>query len=186
MKQEKLLKYENAKLHKQFIFNLPVSHEICGRQCPGCYALKAQIRFPKTVLPYREARYIASQQSDFAQQIIVELTTTRRSARAVRIHGSGEFYSQAYIDKWQTIATALPNFTFYAYTKRIKQFNFVPLMTLPNVVIIDSLMHGGLNYDKKENLSKSIFTCPSTGCGTTCKYCQTKTAQKYGVQFVKH
>lgn len=187
----KLLKYENTKLKQQFIFNLPVSKAVCGRQCPGCYALKAQLRFPHVVVPYREARLSASRQPDFTQLIITELSSTRRSARTVRIHESGEFYSQPYIDKWQQIATALPNFTFYAFTKRIKDFNFTQLMSLPNVIIIDSLMHSPLNYGRASSLNTSIFTCPSTAgqdvvCGVTCRYCMSKTAQQNGIQFVQH
>lgn len=187
----KLLKYENSKLKQQFIFNLPVSKAVCGRQCPGCYALKAQLRFPKTVIPYREARLTASKQPDFVNTIVNELSSTRRSSRTVRIHEAGEFYSQEYINKWQAIATQLPQFTFYAFTKRIKDFNFSKLMSLPNVVIIDSLMHSSLNYGKLTSLSTSIFTCPATSgkdviCGVTCRYCMTKQAQKNGIQFIQH
>jgi len=184
----KLLKYENSKLKQQYIFNLPVSKKICGRECPGCYALKAQIRFPNTVIPYREARYDASLQDDFVDLVVTELSSSRRSARAVRIHESGEFYSQEYIEKWLAIATRLPDFNFYAFTKRIKDFEFTELMSLPNVVIIDSMMHGGLNYDRRPNLRLDIPICPSDTeiCGVTCTYCQTKGAQKYGIQFERH
>ena len=187
----KLLKYENNKLKQQFIFNLPVSKAICGRSCPDCYALKAQIRFANIVVPYREARYQASLKPTFTATMINELTSTRRSARTVRIHESGEFYSQVYIDKWLTIAKALPQFTFYAFTKRVKDFDFIALMSLPNVVIIDSMMHSRLNYNKLERLNSSIYTCPATTqknvrCGIDCRYCMTKTAQYNGVQFVKH
>jgi hypothetical protein len=187
----KLLKYENDKLKDQYIFNLPVSKEVCGRECPGCYALKAQKRFPKTVLPYREARLDASKRKDFVSTIVSELKTYKRTADVVRIHESGEFYSQEYINKWEAIAKALPNFRFYAFTKRIKEFNFKKIMSLPNVVIIDSLMHGGLNYDKIEKLNKSIKICPATvnsgiKCDEACGYCWSKEAQTNGIQFVKH
>ena len=184
-----LLKYENSKLKQQFIFNLPVSHEICGRLCPNCYALKAQIRFPDRVVPYREARHKASLADNFADLIIAELSSTRRSARTVRVHESGEWYSQAYIDKWHTIASALPNFTFYAFTKRLKHFDFTALMSLPNFVLIDSLMHGPLNYSKTK--SPSVFTCPATlkqpvVCGVSCRYCMSKKAQQNGIHFIQH
>lgn len=187
----KLLKYENHKLKQQYIFNLPVSKTICGRQCPGCYALKAQVRFPDVVVPYREARYQASLANTFVTDIVNELTAYRRSARTVRIHESGEFYSQAYVDKWLSIAKQLPSFTFYAFTKRIKEFDFTALMSLPNVMIIDSQMHAGLNYGPEAKLLPSVFTCPSTQgkavvCGVSCRYCMSKTAQKNGIQFKQH
>lgn len=186
----KLLKYENNKLKQQFIFTLPAGMSTCNRICPGCYAMKSQVRFP-AALAYRNCMLIASQQPDFADHIIAELSSTRRSARTVRLHESGEFYSQAYIDKWLTIATALPQFTFYAFTKRLADFNFSKLAALPNFVLINSLQHGGLNYAPLANLRSNVFTCPATTghtvtCGITCKYCQTKKAQYNSVQFVVH
>lgn len=186
----KLLKYENNKLKQQFIFTLPAGMSTCNRICPGCYAMKSQVRFP-AALDYRNRMLIASQQPDFAQRIIAELSITRRSARTVRLHESGEFYSQKYISSWLTIATALPQFTFYAFTKRLADFNFSKLAALPNFVLINSLQHGGLNYAPLANLRSNVFTCPATTghtvtCGITCKYCQTKKAQQNGVQFVIH
>lgn len=183
---EKLLKYENAKLKHQLIFNLPVSKAICGRQCPGCYALKAQVRFPKTVLPYRERMHAASLQDDFTTQIIAEITKCKRPLSAVRIHEAGEFYSQAYIDKWVTIAKACPTVKIYTFTKRIKEFNFKALMALPNTSIVDSLMHGGLNYGPIAKLNPAVKICPSTSCGIQCTYCMSKAAQANGIQFVAH
>ena len=186
----KLLKYENSKLKQQFIFTLPAGMSTCNRVCPGCYAMKSQVRFA-SALNYRNTMLQASQQPDFTDRIIAELSTTRRSARTVRLHESGEFYSQAYIDSWLTIATALPHFTFYAFTKRLSDFNFSRLAALPNFILINSLQHGGLNYAPLTGLHSNVFTCPATlkhtvTCGVTCKYCQTKTAQANGVQFVKH
>lgn len=187
----KLLKYENSKLKNQFIFNLPVSKSICGRVCKGCYALKPQLRFPTTVLPSREAKYEASTKDSFTTEIVQELTKTRRKARIVRIHESGEFYSQDYIQKWEQIAKALPQFTFYAFTKRLKDFDFSAIKKLDNVVIIDSLQFGVLNYAKIETIAPlakktGARICPATGCGTTCNYCMTKEAQNKGVLFERH
>ena len=186
----KLLKYENNKLKQQFIFTLPAGMSTCNRICPGCYAMKSQVRFP-AALDYRNRMLTASQQPDFADRIIAELSTTRRSARTVRLHESGEFYSQKYINFWLTIVTALPQFTFYAFTKRLADFNFSKLAALPNFVLINSLQHGGLNYAPLANLRSNVFTCPATTghavtCGITCKYCQTKKAQYNGIQFVIH
>ena len=185
-----LLKYENDKLKQQFIFTLPAGMSTCARVCPGCYAMKSQVRFP-AALAYRERMLAASRESDFAQRIISELSTTRRLARTVRIHESGEFYSQPYVNAWLTIASSLPNFTFYAFTKRIADFDFSKLSALPNFVLINSLQHGGLNYAPLAQLRTDVFTCPATAghsvvCGVTCRHCMTKSAQSHGVQFVKH
>ena len=186
----KLLKYGNAKLNNQLIFSIPANKAICGRECPGCYATKFQRLYPN-VLPSRETKYQASLQADFTQAIIDEVNSCKKTITAVRIHESGEFYSQTYIDNWQHIATSLPKIQFYAFTKRMKDFNFSALMSLPNVVIIDSIMHGPLNYAKAADLKPGVFICPATqnkttDCGIDCDYCWTKTAQQNSVQFVKH
>jgi hypothetical protein len=42
-----------------------------------------------------------------------------RNAKIVRIHVSGDFFSQKYFDAWVTVATENPSVIFYAYTKSI-------------------------------------------------------------------
>ena len=185
-----LLTYQNSKLKHQLIFNLPVSHAICGRQCAGCYALKAQRRFP-SVLASCERKYQASLLPTFASTIISEIANFKRPLTAVRLHSSGEFHSQAYIDQWVTIASALPHIKFYAFTKRLSDFDFSKLSALPNFVLINSLQFGGLNYAPVGKLPSSAFICPVTQhkpvqCGTSCTYCMSKVAQTNGVCFVKH
>lgn len=195
-KAERLMTYENHKLKKQFIFDLPASPEVCGRMCPGCYAQKAQIAYP-AVMPARLRRLDETKASTFVSRIKSELTETKKKFSYVRIHSSGDFYSQDYIDKWTAIAKSTPNTKFYAFTKRKKDFDFSKLMKLKNVSIIDSLQFGKLNYgpveQMKEMAAKHKTTiCPDTlgvpdaVCGVTCHYCMTKEAQNKGVLFVKH
>ena len=190
MKQEKLLKYENSKLRQQLIFSMPAGKALCGRECKSCYAIKFQKLYPN-VLPYRQRRYEASMQPDFASRIIAEIAACKKPVTAIRVHESSEFYSQQYIDSWHTIATALPHFTFYAFTKRLADFDFSALSALPNFILINSLQYGGLNYAPRAHLRNDIFICPATTghsvtCGISCKYCQTKQAQRHAPQFVKH
>lgn len=40
-------------------------------------------------------------------------------AKKVRIHVSGDFFSQAYFDAWCAVAVSKPNILFYAYTKAL-------------------------------------------------------------------
>lgn len=191
---EKLLKYENAKLKKQLIFTLPVTKDVCGRICPGCYALNSQRRFP-AALAYRERRLHDSQQQDFVSRMVEEVIKFPKPVEAIRVHESGEFYSQEYVDKWYQIASMLPDTKFYAFTKRIRDFDFSKLKGLPNFSVVDSLHNGCLNYGTLESLksakSNSVI-CPATikgtqtVCGVTCKHCWSKEAQEHGVLFVKH
>lgn len=187
----KLTQPGNSKLGATtHMFNLPASHAVCGRACKGCYAMREQTRFP-TVLRARESRYQASLQPNFAQRIIAELKAKRKLPAYFRVHASGEFYSQQYIDSWHTIASAFPSVTFYAYTKRKSDFDFTSLSSLPNFILIDSLHFGRLNYGKLGTEPANAFVCP-TGtdsliqCGVSCSYCMTKEAQHNGVYFIQH
>lgn len=189
--------YENHKLKKQFIFDLPAGQEVCGRVCPGCYAQKAQRIYP-AVTPARNRRLEISKSKTFVSSISTELTQTKKQFKYVRIHSSGDFYSQEYIDKWTAIAKAHPEIKFYAFTKRMKEFNFTKLMSLKNTSIIDSLKFGRLNYGNKEEMTalakkhNNVTICPDTMgdknaiCGVTCEYCMTKDAQNKGILFVQH
>ena len=184
----KLIQPGNSKLKGMYMFNIPASKAICATICPGCYAHKEQIRFPAT-LAARESRYQASLQPDFSSQIISELSSLRKLPTHFRIHASGDFYSQTYIDSWLTIAQAFPTITFYAYTKRLKHFDFSQLSSLPNFILINSLQFGSLNYGPLSSAPANAFICPShTGatCGQSCQFCMSKTAQTNSVYFVKH
>lgn len=124
------------------IFNLPAVET-----CPGatdeckryCYAKKAE-RIYRGVLSCRRENLIDSRSRSFAAQAINDLSLlqARGKIKKVRIHESGDFYSQAYVNKWVVIAAALPDLIFYAYTRSYK-LDFTELQALPNVRLIFSL-----------------------------------------------
>ena len=181
-----LIQRGNTKLSTMYMFNLPVTKAVCNRICPSCYAAREQVRFPAT-LAARTARLTAASQPDFPTRVIAELTALRKPPRFFRIHASGEFFSQQYIDHWATIIAATPHITFYAYTKRLADFDFSALQQLPNLVLINSLHFGQLNYGTTP--PAGAFVCPSATetCGVSCQYCQTKgAADVHGVYFQQH
>lgn len=53
-----------------------------------------------------------------------------KGAKYVRVHVSGDFYSQIYFNAWLRVATANPKVLFYAYTKSlhfwVKKLGFIP------------------------------------------------------------
>ena len=184
----KLIQPGNSKLHNAYMFNLPATKEVCNRICPGCYAAREQVRFP-AILTARTNRLQHSHSSSFASTIISEINSLRTKPKFFRVHASGEFYSQSYISSWIAIAKSFPEITFYAYTKRLKDFDFSTLSSLPNFILINSLQFKGLNYGPISQAPSSAFVCPSyqgATCGESCTYCQTKVAQANGVWFVKH
>jgi len=187
---KKYLTLGNSKLSNGIAtFDLPATKEVCGRACPGCYAEKAQRIYP-SVLPSREKKLMLSKHKAFTDAMNKAIHSLQ--PHYIRIHSSGEFYSQQYIEKWAKIARSNLQRTFYAYTKRMKDFDFSPLTKLPNCVIIDSLHSGALNYGAREQAPPDMFLCPDEGrqtekvCGVSCTYCMTKEAESTGVFFVKH
>ena len=186
----KLIQKGNSKLPGMYMFNLPANREVCNRTCKGCYAVKEQRRFP-SVVKARQARLEASRQPTFRFTIKKELSKLRNKPKYFRIHSSGEFYSQQYVNDWVSIAKSFPDITFYTYTKRLRDFDFSVLKALPNVVIIDSFHFGRLNYGPKDKAPKGAFICPEVRgkvvCGVDCTWCQTKgQADEKGVYFIKH
>lgn len=188
----KLLQYGNSKLQNMITFNIPARIDICGRACKGCYSYKAYKIYPN-VLPAQEARYQASLLPNFVELITKELKALRKQYKYIRWHASaGEFYSQEYVAKVYTIAKTHPQYVFYAYTKRLADFDFSALRNLPNFVLIDSLHFGSINYGTAAPVN--AFVCPATQkaarsltkCGQTCTWCMTKQAQQQSVYFYKH
>ena len=182
----------NAKLAEAgtLMFNIPAGKKWCSMECPGCYAMKEQKRYPSTLIA-RTGRYEASLQEDFVDRIVYELKYAKKKPKYYRIHASGEFYSQEYVDKWQKIAEQFPEITFYAYTKRKKHFDFSKILAMDNFILIDSLHWGKLNYGPLEKAPEGAFICPEqpgsdTVCGVTCTFCMTKDAQESAPYFKKH
>jgi hypothetical protein len=139
-------------------FGLPADHAFIDAQlverntCPGalacravCFAKQGRYNMPN-VKDARQHNLMLSQSADFAPLIVADLNRMR-SIDTVRIHDSGDFYSQDYLDKWATVARALPHLTFYAYTKSLN----LNLSNLPdNLRITQSL---GGRFDKLVNLN---------------------------------
>ena len=101
----------------------------------------------------------------------------KHGVTAVRVHESGDFYSQEYANKWETIAKSFPNLRFFAYTKS----DFRPCAD--NFNIVESVLpDGSINFgddnfitEKKEKYGYPV--CPVTlgegvKCGSDCKLCQ--------------
>jgi len=92
------------------IFTCPNSTNMCRR---FCYAKKAE-RFIQ-VKKSRLSNVIDTVLDDFIDKMVD--TIRKRNTKYFRIHESGDFYNQEYLDKWIKIARRLPNVTFLAYTQ---------------------------------------------------------------------
>ena len=172
----------NSKV-KANIFNLP-SKTTClqGLECHKyCYAGKAEVQYP-AVLPARERNLAESRTVDFVDNVTGLLK--RRRNKLVRIHESGDFYSFMYIQKWFDIAKRLPDYMFYAYTKRIDLFTSEALSYKPDNFI---LLYSVDGLDRVEELPKGfdkIARVSTTETGINCD-AQLNKAVLCGVQCAK-
>lgn len=176
------------------IFNLPRL-----TTCPGatdwckryCYARKAEYSY-KQVRPYRELNYIISKGKDFVKLVNQELATCKK--KVIRIHESGDFYNQAYLNKWEKIIKANPQIHFTFYTKSYALLDFSRVRRLKNVSAFASVdpttpvenLKKARRWHKAyilgESTPKDTFVC--TGSCKSCSYCYQKEIQNVG--FRKH
>lgn len=178
------------------IWNLP-----SGKTCPKatkecvkhCYAKKAERLYPQ-VLPFREINYNLSKDKNFSEIIESELATT--DFKQIRVHESGDLYSQSYFNKWIDIANKVKNKIVYAYTKNYslnlsdKPKNFILIFSDDNdKFTIKKLKEKGFNgkakvVEKDYKLKKGEFLC-NMSC-KECNYCYTKPNKFKRVVFHKH
>ena len=92
-----------------------------GACAKGCYALAGAYRFSNVAQAF-ERRLAVTQSNEFIDLMLKEIDANR--AERIRIHDSGDFYSEEYLQRWLTIMRARPNVEFYAYTKMITMFKF--------------------------------------------------------------
>lgn len=127
-----------------------------GNTCPGanacrgvCYAKQGRYMMPNV----RDARlhnfnlFQTRGKLGFIGDAIADLTRLVKRYNVVRIHDSGDFFSQEYLDAWKAIAAAFPHVIFYAYTKSL-HLDIATDKPL-NLRITQSL---GGKYDAKINL----------------------------------
>jgi hypothetical protein len=58
--------------------------------------------------------------------MIKEISNIYRNITCLRIHESGDFYNQEYLERWKDIADYFPGLTFYTYTKSELTFEGAP------------------------------------------------------------
>lgn len=182
MKSIKILQKGNAKLKNMLVYShSPIKGCLDCESCASsCYAVKSYRQYPNVKTAWdRNLKLVRDDLTTFKVSIVNQLLKTKE--KVVRIHASGDFISQDYIDAWREIAEAFPEIKFYAYTKSLSRFDYKAIIKLKNVNIIDSFIDGKLNYGDDAHIADLItnhnaFLCPATvdktvKCGESCDYC---------------
>lgn len=135
----------NDKLGKDvLIFNIPPGGKKQGGTCRPtkwcyqyCYAMKGMHTYPSVTKANAKRKAMADSPS-FVEDAVAELKRTKKPY--VRIHSSGDFYSEEYVDKWVQICKKCPEKKFLAYTKSVHlKESLKKLARLPNVSMYESL-----------------------------------------------
>ena len=180
--------YGNYKLAKTIlIFDTTAgTNGTCSTDCKGCYAKKAQNRFLMTRLFRAVNTYLVKNNIELLEILLCDQIDRSKKINSVRLHSSGDFYSQEYIDMWDRIIKKYPNLNFYTYTK-VNKFDFTGIESNSNFNLIPSIIECNgkklFNYGDKKHIEKLLdngcFLCPATiegadekgMCGTICSYC---------------
>ena len=179
----KVLQAGNKKLSRDIlIFNLPPGKSClnCKECYKTCYARKAYKQYPNVKISWNYNLELAKNDPEkLFNSIVNQLKSTKKNI--IRIHSSGDFFSQDYIDLWEKIIKSFPDKRFYVYTKVNKLLDFSNIRKLNNFNLIKSFIDGYLNYGSIDYCNKLVknhgaFLCPATKgkgirCGQDCNYC---------------
>jgi hypothetical protein len=156
--------FNNSKVSKLggVAFGIPAYQSADGfKTCPGagacasiCFARQGFYVIP-AVARAREVNLaiIRKSLSEFEKFATEDLQHIRKNI--IRLHDSGDFFLQDYLDTWFRIAIKFPKKRFYAYTKSVR-LSFVNKPKNFSIVFSE----GGI-YDSEINVSKTharIFT----------------------------
>lgn len=154
----------NAKLDKTiYTFSLPA-----GYTCPGANECKSRVKLvdgkltvvdgPKTKFRcFAASQEVLYQNTYRARQHNMDLLkgltvggmrelinrSLPKKAKVIRVHVSGDFFSQSYFDAWMEVAEDNPDRLFYAYTKSLNYWvNYAKRHDFPANFILTASMGG--------------------------------------------
>jgi hypothetical protein len=113
-----------------------------------CYARNGTYLWP-VVLGRHQAnlRFVMDDPTGWENAMIAELGARKFHGAWIRIHDSGDFYSDDYVHAWRRICAARPDVNFYAYTKEVDRFRrLVEPDPPPNFLWVYS--YGGTQDDR--------------------------------------
>lgn len=194
-------------------FSLPPSKQF---SCPGettacakCYAKKGNFVFANTKRLQQDNWEVVNTEENIPAKLS---NIMPKNSNIYRIHISGDFFSQEYVDMWADVIKAKPHTRFWAYTRSF-HLNFTKLTRLPNFTLWASADEYNLKeakqfvrrfrksgtklaygpWDKEKEIPDNSFICPATsgkieasGACEKCMLCVVKKRTNKNVVFIKH
>lgn len=195
-KRNHFLKNNNSKLGKGsyiYSFDLPavVSCPDSSTCFKTCYANKSFFIFSTTKKSNTYNYALALNDIEYLQKELIK-EIKFKGIRCIRIHSSGDFFSESYFLMWCNIAKKFPELKIFTYTKTPDiDLNLIPsnLNIINSFISYDNkkyLNYG--SYDSMKKLAKNVkgLLCPITKGNhlkndklkaltcAVCKYCITK------------
>jgi hypothetical protein len=162
---------QNSKLKKTskslglrvFNFGIPAYKSASGKlTCPFadacvkfCYAKKGAYIW-SNVQPAFEKRYQLSKTDDFVNKMNQEII--KKKPDYVRVHDSGDYYSNAYLRKWLAVAIHNPQVRFYSYTNCVSMLKNTKLPDNYDIIFSDSGKQKHLIDEKKDRHTRIFST----------------------------
>ncbi|GIH16137.1 GP88 family protein [Rugosimonospora africana] len=88
-----------------------------------CYARHGTYRWPAVKAKHQaNLMFVLDDLPGWETAMLIELTAAKFTGCWIRIHDSGDFFSDAYLAAWLRICRARPATFFYAYTKEVSRF----------------------------------------------------------------
>lgn len=120
----KLKKTSKLAQRRVLNFGIPAYKSETGKvTCPFadecikyCYARKGSFRWPNTINAY-EKRFRIARSPDF--ESIMNAALLVKNPHFVRVHDSGDYFSEKYMDRWFSIMRDNPGIKFYSYTNSV-------------------------------------------------------------------
>lgn len=101
-------------------FNVCPQAGVCAQLC---YARVGTYRFKNVRAAHiRNLLLCRDNPEEFERRMTEELTHKRYVGKWIRVHDSGEFFSDEYLLTWLRIMRSSPGVRFYCYTKEISRF----------------------------------------------------------------
>ncbi len=88
-----------------------------------CYARTGRFLFPAVKAKHQaNLMFVLDDLAGWETAMLAELAAARHHNGWIRIHDSGDFFSDEYLSAWLRIIRQRPSITFYCYTKEISRF----------------------------------------------------------------
>lgn len=185
------------------------------KACEGCYAMKGRHVFPSVQQAFVRNRLLLQKlrkNKSTGKAIDMLASMVPRSADIFRVHESGDFYSQWYVDVWTEASKLRPDVMFWAYTrsfeldfkKLAKRHNFVLWASTDEYNMKEAkrfvrkykrygVKHAYGPWNHNADLPENSFVCPVTngkmelkGACEKCMLCVAKGRVKKNVVFLAH